>query len=45
MGFDPHAEIKYLIFSFMRIGFEARRGVDFRHSARNVSRIPISGRA
>ena len=29
-------EIKYLIYSF---GIEAKRGVEFRHSTRNASRI------
>ena len=39
-GFDPHT--KYLftfIFSFLRFGIEAKRGVEFRHSTRNASRI------
>ena len=27
------------IFSFLRCGLEAKRGVEFRHSARSVSRI------
>ena len=39
---SPLAEVKYLftfIFSFLRSGVEAKRGVEFRHSERNVSRI------
>ena len=38
---SPLEEVKYLItfiFSFLRSGVEAKRGVEFRHSARNASR-------
>ena len=31
-------EIGYLIFSFLRSGVSAKRGVEFRHSTHNVSR-------
>ena len=31
--------MKYLIYSFLRSGVEAKRGVDIRHSTCNVSRI------
>ena len=32
-------QMKYLIFSFLRTGVEAKRGVKFRHSTHNASRI------
>ena len=35
----PLQEIKYLIFSILRFGIEAKRGVKFRHSTRNSSKI------
>ena len=35
----PLAEMKHLIFSIHRSGVEAKRGVEFRHSIRNASRI------
>ena len=31
--------MKYLIISFLRSGVEAKRGVEFRYSLRNASRI------
>ena len=33
----PFEEIKYLMFSCLRSGVVAKRGVEFRHSTRNVS--------
>ena len=36
---DPFGRIKYFIFSFPRSTNEAKRGVKFCHSTRNVSRI------
>ena len=39
-GQSWHRGIKYeLIISFLRFSIEAKRGVNFRHSTRNVSRI------
>ena len=35
---SPLEELKYLIFSFLRIGVETKRGVEFRHSTRNAFR-------
>ena len=35
----PNEEMKYFIFSFRRSDNEAERGVEFRHSTRNASRI------
>ena len=40
-GCDPLEEMKYLltfIFSLLRSGVAASRGVEFRHSTRNASR-------
>ena len=39
----PPEEMKYLftfLFSFLRSGVKAKRGVEFRHSIRNASKIP-----
>ena len=36
-------EIKYLIFSFLRSGLEAKRGVEFCRSTRTASRIREMG--
>ena len=35
----PFEDINYLILSFSRCGNEVNRGVEFRHSTRNASRI------
>ena len=38
-GFDPHPTLFLFIFSFLRSGVEAKRGVEIRHLIRNASRI------
>ena len=35
----PLEQMNYLIFSFLRSGAEAKRGVELRHSKRNASKM------
>ena len=35
------AEMKYFIFSFIRSGVQAKGGVEFRHSTRNVEALRV----